>query len=211
MNWLSLRTDKATEVSGPPQNESRTYTSLALNVLFHQLRPDRKYNILDLGPAFAANVDFFSQFSCKIYIEDLYRTLNSFDFFSPEDGFSYDAVFEYLLPYRRNTRFDLILAWDLLNYLERDEFLYLTRHLSKFTQSGSLLFAFICTHKHIREKPANYKIVDPETVLYETTSTVLRPCPQYQQTELNRLMPHFRVCNSFLLRNGMKEYLWVRN
>ena len=40
---------------------------MALNVLFRQLRTDRSDNFLDLGAAFGANVDFFSQYSCRIF------------------------------------------------------------------------------------------------------------------------------------------------
>ncbi len=190
--------------------EPEASASLALNVLYDQLRHQRKYHILDLGPALGGNVDFFSQFSCKVYIEDFYRTLTSFDFFSPEDGFSYQAVFEYLLPYRKNTRFDIILTWDIFNYLERDEFQALIAHLSHFCHKGTLLFALISTSKLIPEKPTTFKILDQKRLIYETNSSVLRQCPTYQQTDLNELMPDFRVRNSFLLRNGFKEYLFAR-
>ena len=167
--------------------------------------------MLDLGAAFGANVDFFSQFARQIHIEDLYHTLVSFDLFShEEDGVNYADVFDYLLPYRKETRFDVILAWDLFNYLDRDEYFYLTRHLSKYCRPGSLLFAHISTRKHIPERPTNYKIIDEQTLAYEKSSTVLRPCPRYAEPDLHHLMPDFRVCNSFLLRNGIKEYLFAR-
>lgn len=195
------------ESSGPLQSE--VFTSLALNVLYYQLRPERKYHILDLGPAVAANVNFFSQASSKIYIEDLYRTLTSFDFFSPEDGFTYQAVFEYLLPYSKNTRFDIVLSWDLFNYLEREEFYYLMQHLQQFCHVETTLFALISTLKHIPEKPLTFKIIDEQQLLYQNNSSVLRACPQYQQTDLNQMLPTFRVANSFLLRNGFKEYLFI--
>jgi hypothetical protein len=209
ITWLSEHHTAATTV--PPQRESRVYRSLALNTLCRQFRPERRYKILDLGAAFGANVDFFSQFSCEIYIEDLYQTLTSFDFFPPDDELGYADVFEYLLPYRLETRFDVILAWDLFNYLEQEEYLHLTRRLSEFSRPGSRLFALISTRKHIPDKPINYKIVDRESVLYEGTSTVLRPCPRYEQSEIQRLMPSFRVTNSFLLRNGVKEYIFTRD
>ena len=190
-------------------SELEVNTSLALNVLYYQLRHEKKCHIWDLGPALGANVDFFSQFSCKIYIEDLYHTLSSFDYFSPEDGFTYQTVFDYLLPYTQNTRFDIIMSWDIFNYLERDEFKSLISHLGNFCNKGTLLFSLISTLKHIPEKPTTFRIQDQASLQYQAGSTVLRPCPGYQQTDLNHLMPHFRVCNSFLLRNGFKEYLLV--
>jgi hypothetical protein len=184
--------------------------SLALNVLFHQFREGQKYNILDLGPASNQNIEFFSQFSCKLYIEDLYETLSSFDFFSPEDGFTYDAVLSYLLPYPKTVRFDLILAWDLFNYLERDVLRNLIQHLSKFSHTGTLLLGLISTRKHIPETPYQFKILDPESMIYRASSSVMKPCPRYEGRDLGHLLPEFRVCNSFLLRNGFKEYLFVR-
>jgi len=208
--WLSGLTVKPQEESGDtPIGEPAANTSLALNVLYYQLRYERKYNILDLGPALGANVDFFSQFPCKIYIEDLYRTLASFDYFSPEDGFTPQDVFEYLLPYGESTRFDVIMGWDIFNYLERDEFSSLIAHLAKYCRKGTLIFSLISTLKHIPEKPTTFRILNQEQLLYQVNSSVLKTCPKYQQTDLNHLMPNFRVCNSFLLRNGFKEYLFT--
>jgi len=202
---LGLKSKEEPIEDSSPEPEASV--SLALKVLYDQLRHQRKYHILDLGPALGANVDFFSQFSCKVYIEDFYRTLTSFDYLS-EDKLSYQAVFEYLLPYQKNTRFDIILGWDLFNYLERDELQSLILHLGHFCHKGTLLFALISTSKHVPEKPTTFQIVNHDRLLYQTNSTVLRQCPRYQQTDLNQLIPNFRVCNSFLLRNGFKEYLF---
>lgn len=195
----------------PPDAESheQLHKSLALNALFHQLREDRKYRVLDLGPAVGRNIEFFSQFRCKLQIEDLFETFSSFDYFAPEDGFSYEAVFSYLLPFSRSTTFDVILAWDVPNYLDRQVLLHLVRHLSRFSRPGTLLFALIATGKHIPETPHRFEIVDEETLLYGGKTTVLRSGPQYDASDLSRLMPGFRVCNSFVLRNGYREYLMV--
>jgi hypothetical protein len=210
MKWLSSILSKGEQ--GPDRalpQASGVQVSLGLQVLLQQLKPERSYSILDLGTAHGRNIEFFSRFAGKISVEDLHSTLASFDFLSPEDGFSYEAVFEYLLPYRKNSRFDVILAWDLLNYLERDEFKHLIRHLSKFCRPGSLLLALICTSKHMPDRPTRFLVADEQTLEYRNDSTVLRTCPLYQQSDLKNLMPSFRVCNSFILRNGMKEYLFV--
>jgi hypothetical protein len=72
-----------------------------------------------------------------------------------------------------------------------------------------LLFALISTSQYVPEKPTTFQIVKHDCLLYQTNSTVLRQCPRYQQTDLNKLIPNFRVSNSFLLRNGFKEYLFT--
>jgi hypothetical protein len=191
-----------------PTHNLKVQKSLALNVLYHHFREDRKYRILDLGPAVGQNIEFFSQFPCKLFIEDLYGTLSSFDFVSPEDGFSYEAVFSYLLPFSRNSSFDVILAWDILNYLDRDVLQHLLRHLGRFSRSGTVLFSLIATGKYIPDTPHRFRILDPETLQYECDSTVQRPCPRYETSDLTHFMPSFRVTNSFVLRNGYREYIF---
>jgi hypothetical protein len=211
MKWFRRRSSGSSNHSdgSVPQSELQTQPSLALSTLFRQLRKDRKYHILELGPAVTENIDFLSRLSCRIRVEDLFYTLGSFDYLSQSGKIDYEAVFQYLLPYEKSTRFDIILAWDLFNYLERNEFQFLMCHLSRYCHPGTVLFAMIATAKHIPDKPGRYKIVDENNIICLSRSAVLRPCPRYYDTDFRQLMPTFRVYNSYLLRNGLKEYLFV--
>jgi len=209
MKWLRRSPGPSDREEGTGGCQAETQPSLALSTLFRQLRKDRTYHILELGPAVGHNIDFFSRYSCRIRVEDLYRTLSSFDYVSGSDSVDFEAAFQYLLPYEGKTRFDILLAWDLLNYLERDEFLHLMRHLARFCHTGTVLFALVATSKHMPDRPAVYRILDENSIECRNTSTVLRPCPRYHDVDLRQLMPSFRVYNSYLLRNGMKEYLFV--
>ncbi len=206
MKWFRKAGEKGVTEEAPPDT---LYTSLALNALLQRLRGDRKYNVLDLGPASGVNVEFYSRFAAKIHIEDLYRTLNSFDYFSAEDGGSFESVYRYLLPYKRGTRFDIVLGWDLFNYLAPKEFLFLSRHLAGFCSRGALVFCLVWTRESIPDQPYRYTVVDEQTLRYEGASTILRRSPRYEETDLAHMMPDFRVANSFLLRNGFKEYLFA--
>jgi hypothetical protein len=209
MSWLRAAKREDGPRTVDPEEGTTVYKSLALNILSHQFREGHKYQVLDLGPPISRNIEFFTQFPCKLYIENFYDTLNSFDYFSPEDGFSYEAVFCYLMPYPKTVRFDIILAWDLFDYLEREVFRHLTLHLGRFSAKGTLLFSLISTNRHTPETPYRFTILDRENLLYEPTSHVLRACPRYEQKDLTTLLPNFRVCNSFYLRNGFKEYLFM--
>ena len=189
--------------------EPETQRSLALKTLIRRLRREEQYNVLDLGCSVRQNVEFCSNFCRKLYIEDFYCTLSSFDFLSPEDGVPLETVYQYLLPFQPGTHFDVILAWDLLNYLEELEFQELMFHLGRFCRRDTLLLAFISTHKSIPERPARYSIIDHETITSQKFSDIVRPCPQYQEPQLVKLMPGYVVLNSYLLRNGFKEYLFA--
>jgi len=206
--WLEEKKDPQESLKIEPVPQIQEHRSLVLGLLFHQFQQGKKYRILDLGPAVSRNVDFFGQYSCTLYIEDLYNTLASFDYLSPEDGFSYEAIFSYLFPYYRTTQFDFILAWDLLNYLEKEESTHLVRHLCRYAHHGTLLFSLFSTKNHIPEVPYRFEIADKQTLVYRSNSSVMRPSPRYEQRDLDRIMNRFKICNSFLLTNGYREYLF---
>jgi hypothetical protein len=184
------------------------HQSLAMPALVHGLRSGH-HRILDLGPAVGTNVDFFSRLPCTLFIADLHEELfprTSMGVVRRRDHFP--ELLEEELPSAES--FDLILAWDLLNYLEAIEIRSLSRRLGKSCAPGSVLFAFINTRKSMPNKPGPFRILDSEQLGYETTASTTRAAPSYKEPDLERMMPEFEVESTFLLRNGMQEYLFSR-
>ena len=208
---LFSRTGHQQAAATAPQQQGETYKSLALKALFLALREDRKYHTLELGPAFGFNIKFLSQFSSRIRVEDLYRTLQEQRFFDRAEGEPVDeSHFGRIMAIPSHERFDIILCWDLMNYLKTEELRALVSYLSRFCDSGTFFFVICSTLRVIPAAPINFRIADSETLLYAASSTEVRPCPRYAPRDLGRLMTGFRVQNSFILRNGMQEYLFVR-
>ena len=195
-----------------PAADGGEHHSLAFPGLVEKLGEDQKYQILDLGRAYGPNVEFFSQFSCTFYVADLYRTLQSYILAPGEDdGSRLSRVFEELLPYAEDTRFDLILAWDFLNYLRPEQIETMGRRLASFSKEGTTIFATIAIHQSIPARPCGFKIVDAATFDYDSITDRSRPSPRHKEPELCRLMPGFEVENTFLLRNGLQEYVFTFN
>jgi hypothetical protein len=119
--------------------------------------------------------------------------------------------FAQLLAFPDDTRFDAVLTWDLINYLERREVAALARQLARFCRPGALLFALISILKQIPAEPMRYRILDQEHLAYESSTAALRPCPRYAPAELNELLRGFRLDRSFLMRHGIQEYLFARH
>jgi hypothetical protein len=65
--------------------------------------------------------------------------------------------------------------------------------------------------KEIPAVPTRFKIIDDETLLYTTESADVRPCPRYAPRDLTLLMSGYRIQNSYILRNGMQEYVFVHD
>jgi hypothetical protein len=200
----------ALEIINPSHQRQKgktEYPSLAFKALMEILQDEQNYGVLDLGRAIGANVDFFSEFSCQLYVADLFRTLEPQIPDPTEEEINWEPIFKELLPYEEGTRFDLVLAWDVLNYLSQPQIGALIQHISDYCAPDAMLFAMISTRKDIPAHPRSYHIVDSSRLVYQTMSEAVRPCPFYKEPDLLRLMPRFRVKNSYILRNGIQEYL----
>jgi SAM-dependent methyltransferase len=212
MAWFSSARSASVrkeQVRVPTIIEPTVHQSLALAALFDEIR-GRRVTVLDLGSAVGSNVEFLSQYGCKLYIEDLYAALSS-RFSSGEEGdIAGPEFFAEFLSLPDDTRFDVILAWDLFNYLRRKELAYFGEVLRRYTQPGALAFALMSYHKQIPAQPYRFKIQDERTLVYDRRTAAERPSPRFVPYEVTGLLKGFHVDRSFLLQHGIQEYLLVR-
>ena len=86
----------------------------------------------------------------------------------------------------------------------------LIAHLARFCRPGTLLVAFSSNQKEIPEQPIGFRFVDSETLEYDVASSRLRPGPRYVPRDIAQMFAGFRVQNSYLLKNGIQEYVFAR-
>lgn len=205
-----LRAGAATQ-NAAPASPTR-FSSLALPAIMERFASRHDCRVLDFGASFGANVEFFSRCASKIVIEDLYRTLVALG--QPHSGPDrrYCPLFDTLLPYRDPPRhgepFDLILLWNLLDHIDREDIRRLSDHLAAIGRRGTLVYALVSTRQRIADTPDDYKIADGNALIALPTSPVQREGPRHSQVRLLELMRGFRVQRSFLLRDGLQEYLF---
>ena len=190
-----------------PASGVSTHHSLALKHVLRRFKAVGGNKILDLGPAVGRNVQYLGRFAPMIPISDLYNTLRNLHNLRGPDRTRFDKILTQDLPTPDKGPFDLVLAWDLLNYLEREHLTELDQRLAKLCRRESLIFSLIATHKQIPDNPIRFLIIDADTLRYETSSRSIRKAPLYKEPDLDRFMPSFEVETSFLLRNGMQEYV----
>ncbi len=183
--------------------------SLGLNVLLDAVRDDRAYSVLDLGSALEENVRFWSQFSCRLHIQDFYRSYRDLKAaVGPEEELEGAALSE-LLPFDDETVFDIILAWDLFNYFDLKELKALVQRLNCWCRPGTKLFILISDLPKIPVSPTKFRILNREQMIHEIPTQETRPCPRHQPRDIARLMTRFTVSCSFLLRRGIQEYVFA--
>jgi hypothetical protein len=192
----------------PPAADSDIYKSLGLEALCEQLELGAGYSILDLSVARGINIDFWARFSPRIHFADLHSSMAGAAL--PAEGQEMQ-YWERLLGLPEATRFDVVLSWDLFNYLEQSLLAGLAEYLIRFCRPGTLLFALILDRHQMPTAPTVFKIVDQQHLRYENRNPDARPCPRHQPRDVQRIMKGFRISSSFRLRNGVQEYLFEYN
>jgi len=184
------------------------HKSLGLNVLLDRVRGERSFSILDLGPALEGNLRFWSQFSCRLHIRDFYRGYREWQEAAGPNKEPEEAAFSALLPFNDETVFDIILAWDLFNYFDLRQLEALVQRLSRWCRPKTRLFALTSSQPHIPASPTIFKILDREQMISEIPTRAIRPGPRHQPGDITRLMARFTVAGSFLLHQGIQEYVF---
>jgi hypothetical protein len=170
--------------------------SLALPKLVEPLESGagRGFSVLDLGPAIPANLDFFLKRGARLTVAD----------FVPSRGESLSE----LVRTGAGNHYDLVLAWDFLNYLQRDKLGALLMSLEPFFRPGTTIHAFVATAREMSAAPRLYRIEDAQNLLCEGPKERFVPAPRYVEQDLLKCMPGLMVEHRFQLRNGMLEYLF---
>lgn len=187
----------------PREESASRQRSLALARMLDELG-GKAASVLDLGAANPSNVEFFAERRAQLTVADFHRSLLPLSSNAP----SKSELFRKLLPYDASTRFDLILAWDLFNYLGPEEIGLLIDSLARFFRPGTLMHAFIVSARDMPPAPSVYRILGEAELVRERRPGRDRPAPRYLEPTLLKLMPGTRVESRYQLRNGMLEYVF---
>ncbi|MDX1432994.1 MAG: hypothetical protein R3286_11145 [Gammaproteobacteria bacterium] len=204
------------EAADAPFPRALEFSSPSVEILRRHLQEPGKRQVLDLGAPSAANVAFLNQVSCRLHLEDFYRFLmmdrrarEGEDAGGGEEREGVAAELERALAYPRNVRFDLVFGWDIYCYLEQPTFAALMARVARSCRPGCLLYLVGSNLPRIPAAPARISIEPGNRVRYlapgngDSTSN-----PRYTPLALERMMPGFRLLHSFLLDEGIQEFIF---
>jgi hypothetical protein len=184
------------------------HKSFVLPGLLDFLKKPPKKTILDLGPALGENIRRMQ--GCKLFIANFFESLTEGGA-APINAKNFAASCARVLQYPDDVRFDLVLVWDLFNYMGLPEVQVLAQRLVALSQPGTRIMALVSIQKQIPDRPYRFVIRGSDTLLYEMQSKAMRDCPRHNEPDLLRRMAGFKVERGMLLRNGMREYAFVRD
>jgi hypothetical protein len=195
------------------------FRSPGLRLLWDRLAGDGKHRILDLGEPNGATLRALTEVRCRIYVEDLGHHLLDHppavatgrqDQDPEERRRAVEAVVEAALGHPPDSAFDLVLGWDLFNYLDRETITALMGRIAPACRPGALMFLLISNAAEIPSRPGRICLGAPGYARYEPRTGDRVRGPRYTPLGLERMMPGFRLMHSFLLGNGMQDYIFAR-
>jgi hypothetical protein len=163
--------------------------------------------VLDLGEPHAETVAFFSGFRVRLAIASLLPSLLRLD--AEQDEAALRHHMEILLPDSLAGGAQVVMAWDVLNYLQPPVISALMSRLAELLPRGALVHGFIAYgDKPLAETPRTL-VVCPDGQLRRlpVESGATRKAPGYPTGDLHRWMPDFRIERAILLGDGMQECL----
>lgn len=163
--------------------------------------------VLDIGPPRSVNVAFFTPFRCRLGIGDALEDVVAIN--GVDDTALAMERLQTALPERLFAGTDLILCWDLLDYLDAKAIRHLASHLRQLVSPGAAMHMIVGYGvSSIPPSPQGY-LLYPEGFRRPAalSGEAGRKPPRHSSGELQRLMPDWRVERSVLLRSGFQEYM----
>lgn len=166
----------------------------------------RRRDVLDLGPPRQGCVDFFGQRNCRLYIQDLDLETLRLQLEGDEDGDP--DIFTDILGTGRQAHLDLILAWDLFSFMTPPAIASLIGRYAPFCSDNTLLYILTYNRETMPAVPGSFWIQEEGMVNYVLSESETLSNPRRSPRELEKMMPGFQMAHSFLLQNGLQEYLY---
>jgi hypothetical protein len=206
----------ARRVAGPPAATTAAAggapTPDALSApLFHSLMQrlgtGGRWVIYDLGAARGPTIRALGRFRCRLEIVDLAEGLDSLN--GETDVRRMRQRAEQLLPARGSEPVDVVLCWDLINYLNQPALNALMESIALRCKRGALAHGLVYySTKAMPDRPSVFVPIDDQRIAHRVVGGRERPAPRYTPEDLARCMPRYSVERGRLLRNGMQEFLF---
>ena len=181
---------------------SEIHRSPGLEAVLEGLSREGAIRILDLGPAVSENVDFFTAFASRIQIVDALRE-------SQGAGLA-NAVLRELGPASEGG-FHLVLLWNCLDYLSPAVGAALVESIVPLCRPDARCLAMVAASDTMPAAPTRYRIVDGSHLNYDRSTTEMMGAPQMTPAAVQELLGGFSIEHAFVLRNGVREYVAIRD
>lgn len=184
-----------------------------LPVLLDRFEAEQPLTVLDVGQGVGDTVRFFSRFRCRLHFAGLYDLVEQSD--PPED--QADAYFDDLFirgfRFPADTRFDVCLLWDFLNYLPVPAVGAFSAALRPYLHRGTLAHGFGSFKANApalsvtTSEPHLYGVGDVDRLTVRPRPGGRAPAYPHSRRVLADSLTCFEIGRGTLLKDGTMELL----
>lgn len=232
MKFFRGSTDSASGVKTAQASPRLTRRSSGLGELARLLKSEDPLCVLDIGSTSAGNIRYLTERGHKIYSEDLLEA-------STDPGLATkDEHGKHILDEKKfladnllysSGQFDIVLCWNLADYLDESLVRPVVARLWTMTKPGSMLLAFFHTREAGPDAPCyRYHIVGtdmlevqpiearrdlrkgPTGALHTSIDSSFRLQRVFNNRHIENLFRDFSSIKFFLTRDNVREVLVVR-
>ena len=202
----AFRTDQAAPPCDPGQDT--VLASRLMPEVFEGYEPGDRLTVLDLGSGSAGTVNYLSQFQAKISFVDLLEHLDELQNpeLSPAQALS---TCSRLMGLKPNTKYDIILLWDVVHYLPVSMLEALSSILELHTHKHSRGYGFGSLQGDRIHEPYHYGIQSLDKIQVKPSTRTVYTAHSQQQMNQKFLCMH--IAKATLLQEGKLELLFERH
>jgi hypothetical protein len=179
------------------------HRSTGLEILMENLDPSGGA-VLDLGPLTTGTTQAFLNCGYKCFVEDIAEIFPALD--SDQTNFK-SLIEEHLMLAGPTQKFDLVLCWDVLNYLTLDSIETLFTLLSPHFNDTTRLHLMQYTGANIPAKPIHFRLLENFNFKCSYASDSVIPSPRHTLIKLLKKMGGFNLQHSHINQQGMHQSL----
>jgi len=177
------------------------HRSPGLTAIYNEIRATQTNRILDLGSLVSANFEFFSRLSCHLHYENLDSFIEEYGELSGDNQAL--RLKSFLLNPKEDQAYDVILMWDLLNYLTLPAIKTLFNFLNQICRNNTLVHTVKYLGNNIPPRPARFKIEDQYHIDIKAEKSSPRQVNALATAALLKEIPRYYLHNNLMHEQGM--------
>ena len=153
------------------------------------------------------NVAALAGAGCKVFVDDLASAITGLGG-TGREGVRDDHIAA-LLGGSRSESVDLVLAWNLFNYLPILTISVLATRLRECCTAGALIHFLLYNTQWMPGEPGRFRIAAGGMLEFDADSAMTVKSPRHSPRAMQESMPGFDIHRLFLLGSGNQECLFV--
>ena len=181
------------------------YTSMMLQMYVETLNKYSTAQVLDVGPVCEENITYFAQRIKRIYVCDMFLRLSR----NRHKDLPTEKVWEHL-DYAPNS-FDGINLWDFIDHLNDADIGKLVNFCHTTLQPRGMMMVTSFEELAAPSQIHSFVIKDGYRLNFRLQNHLDLPCYYRSNRIITDMLSEFKTVNSFIYRNGVREFLCKRD